>query len=89
MLKNLTQYDKSATTAKFKDISCQLSASLLDVFGVTREHLWMNQGYKKSDGDAQRSEMVAVLGTLCKMPPRKSNQQPISLALTKCRRFES
>jgi hypothetical protein len=38
---------------KFKDISHQLPASLLDVSGATREHWWVTQGYKNSDGNPQ------------------------------------
>jgi hypothetical protein len=40
-------------SAKFKEISCHLLASLLDVSGATKEHWWMNQGYYNSDADAQ------------------------------------
>jgi hypothetical protein len=40
-------------SAKFKDISHHLLASLLDVSDTTREHWWMNQGYQNSVGDAQ------------------------------------
>jgi hypothetical protein len=43
MLKNLASYDRDATSAKFKDISHQLPASLLDVLGATRERWWMNR----------------------------------------------
>jgi hypothetical protein len=39
---NTSKYDRD-TSAKFKDISLQLSASLLYVSAVTREHWWMHQ----------------------------------------------
>jgi hypothetical protein len=38
-------------SAKFKDISHQLSATLLDVSGATRERWSMNQEYQNSDVD--------------------------------------
>jgi hypothetical protein len=44
---------RDAMSAKFKAISQQLPASLLDVSGATREHWWMNQRYKNSEGEAQ------------------------------------
>jgi hypothetical protein len=46
MLKNLAYYDRDATSAKFKAITRKLPALLLDVFGATREHWWINEGYQ-------------------------------------------
>jgi hypothetical protein len=37
----------------FKDVSRQLTDSLLDVCGESREHWFMNKGYWNSDGNAQ------------------------------------
>jgi hypothetical protein len=43
MLNIPMEYDSDTSSDKFKDISHQLSASLLDVSAVTRELWWMNQ----------------------------------------------
>jgi hypothetical protein len=38
MLKTPAEYDRDTSFDKFKDISCLLPASLLDVSAATREH---------------------------------------------------
>jgi hypothetical protein len=43
MLKITEEYERDTSSAKFKDISSQLPASLLDVSVATRELWWMNQ----------------------------------------------
>jgi hypothetical protein len=43
MLKILAEYDRDITSAKFKDISRKLPASLPDISAATRELWWMNQ----------------------------------------------
>jgi hypothetical protein len=43
MLKIPAEYDRDNSLAKFKDISCQLHASLLSVSAVIRELWLMNQ----------------------------------------------
>jgi hypothetical protein len=43
MLKNPVEYDRDTSSAKFKDISCQLPALLLDISAATRELWSMNQ----------------------------------------------
>jgi hypothetical protein len=43
MLKTPVEYDRSTTSAKFKEISLQLLASLLGVSAATREVWWINQ----------------------------------------------
>jgi hypothetical protein len=42
MLENIAYYGRDTTAAKFKDISCQLPALLLNISATTREHWWMN-----------------------------------------------
>jgi hypothetical protein len=43
MLKIHAEYDRDTTSAKFKEISPQLTSSLRDVSAATRKHWWMNQ----------------------------------------------
>jgi hypothetical protein len=44
-VKNLAQYERDTASAKFKDVSRQIPASLLDVCAVTRECWWMHQDW--------------------------------------------
>jgi hypothetical protein len=43
MLKIPAEYGRDTMSAKFKDISRQLSDSLPDVSAAAREHWWMNR----------------------------------------------
>jgi hypothetical protein len=57
-------------SAEFKDISCHLLESLLDVFGAAREHWQMSQGYQNSDGEAQQvRNWPQCLGRLVQQHP--------------------
>jgi hypothetical protein len=52
-------------SAKLKDISCQLPASLLDVSAAMREHWWMNQeGLELRLGHTIDQKVTIVHGTL-------------------------
>jgi hypothetical protein len=43
MLKIPLEYDRDTTSAKFKEISCELPDLLLNDSAATTEHCWMNQ----------------------------------------------
>jgi hypothetical protein len=75
MLKIPAEYNRDATSARFKEISRQLPASLLDVYAATREHWWLDQEWiELRSGQTVHQKRAAVHGTLCSIPPRNSNQ---------------
>jgi hypothetical protein len=83
MLKNPAEYDRDTSWSKFKDVSRQLYASLLDVSAATREFWWMNQELLKLRwGHSIDQKMAAVHGALCRIPARNSKQQDFSKCFT-------
>jgi hypothetical protein len=74
-LKNLVLCDRDTTSAKFKDISGQLPASLLDNSAEIRELWWMNQELLELRWRLTVDQkMSAVHGTLCTIPLHNSKQ---------------
>jgi hypothetical protein len=71
MLKNPAEYDRDTSSAKFKEISRQLPASLLDVSVTTTELWWMIQEWL---GRIIDKKMAAGRAPFCKVPLRNSNQ---------------
>jgi hypothetical protein len=68
--------------AKFNDISCQLSASLLGSVAATRELWRMNwERLELRWGRAVDQKVAAVHGMLCMIPPHDSNQYCIGTPL--------
>jgi hypothetical protein len=75
MLKIPAEYDRDNTSAKFKDSSRQLPASLLGVSAATRALWWTTQERLELRwGRTNDKNMVAVPGMLCTIQPRNSNQ---------------
>jgi hypothetical protein len=80
ILKIPAQYDRDTTSAKFKDMSRHLPASLLGVSAcifqtslVGESEMIMTQMGRTID-----HKMAAVHGAVCTIPPRNSNQWYIS-----------
>jgi hypothetical protein len=68
------QYDSDTTSAKFRDISRQLPASLLGDAAASGQLRWMNQEWLELRWRRLVDhKMATVRGTLCTVPPRNSN----------------
>jgi hypothetical protein len=77
MLKNSAEYERDTSSAKFTAISSQVSPdSVLGVLAGTCQKALVDETeiIRTQMGTHNRSEMVAVHGTLYTIPPRTSNQ---------------
>jgi hypothetical protein len=77
MMKNSAEYERDTSSAKFTSISSQGSPdSVLGIFAGTYQKALVDETeiIRTQMGTHNRSEMVAVHGTLYMIPPRTSNQ---------------
>jgi hypothetical protein len=75
MLKIPEEYDRDILSTKFKDISCQFSASLLGICAATRELWWINHEWLELRWRCRIDQkMAAVHRMLCMVSPHNSNQ---------------
>jgi hypothetical protein len=75
MLKIHVEYERDTSSAKFKDIFRQLPSSLLGVSVAIKRALVDKSGMIRTRGRTIDHKTAAEHGTLCTIPPRKSNTQ--------------